>query len=98
MNIWLLILALALSTAIPRIIPALFISRIDFPPLARKFLLLLPSTVMAALIFPGVFQAAPGVPACAATILVSTFCGWKNWPPIIAVLASAAAVWLLLAL
>lgn len=96
MKIWLLVLCLAVSTAVPRILPALFISRMRFSPMARKYLLLLPSTVMAALIFPGILQAAPSAAACGAAIAVSAFCGWRGWPPIVAVLASAGVVWLLM--
>ena len=48
------ILGCALVTFIPRLIPALFINRLTFPPNAEKFLNLIPYTALAALICPGV--------------------------------------------
>ena len=98
MNMLVLTICLALSTAIPRILPAVFISRMHFSRGARKFLRLLPVSVLAALIFPGVIQSSPNAAACLTTIGLSVFCGLMNWPPITAVLASAGAVWLLLVL
>lgn len=50
----LIILGCAIVTFIPRLIPALFIDRLDFPPKAEKFLNLIPYTALAALICPGV--------------------------------------------
>lgn len=48
------ILGCAIVTFIPRVIPALFIDRLDFPPKVEKFLNLIPYTALAALICPGV--------------------------------------------
>ena len=50
----LVILRCAVVTFIPRLIPALFIDKLDFPPKAEKFLNLIPYTALAALICPGV--------------------------------------------
>ncbi|WP_298498533.1 AzlD domain-containing protein [uncultured Methanobrevibacter sp.] len=50
----LVILGCALVTFIPRLIPALFIDRLDFSPKVEKFLNLIPYTALAALICPGV--------------------------------------------
>ncbi|WP_296784285.1 AzlD domain-containing protein [Methanobrevibacter sp.] len=48
------ILGCAVVTFIPRLIPALFIDKLDFPPKVEKFLNLIPYTALAALICPGV--------------------------------------------
>jgi len=48
------IIGCALVTFIPRLIPALFIDRLDFSPKVDKFLNLIPYTALAALICPGV--------------------------------------------
>lgn len=48
------ILGCALVTFIPRIIPALFIDKLNFSPKFEKFLNLIPYTALAALICPGV--------------------------------------------
>lgn len=50
----LVILGCALVTFIPRLIPALFIDKLNFPPKMEKFLNLIPYTALAALICPGV--------------------------------------------
>ncbi|MBE6497338.1 MAG: AzlD domain-containing protein [Methanobrevibacter sp.] len=50
----LVILGCALVTFIPRLIPALFIDRLNFSPKVEKFLNLIPYTALAALICPGV--------------------------------------------
>ena len=48
------IIGCALVTFIPRLIPALFIAKLDFSPQVEKFLNLIPYTALAALICPGV--------------------------------------------
>ena len=48
------IIGCAIVTFIPRLIPALFIDRLDFSPKVEKFLNLIPYTALAALICPGV--------------------------------------------
>jgi branched-subunit amino acid transport protein len=50
----LVILGCALVTFIPRLIPALFIDKLNFSPQFEKFLNLIPYTALAALICPGV--------------------------------------------
>ena len=50
----LVVLGCTLVTFIPRLIPALFIDKLDFPPKAEKFMNLIPYTALAALICPGV--------------------------------------------
>lgn len=50
----LVILGCALVTFIPRLMPALFIDKLNFSPKVDKFLNLIPYTALAALICPGV--------------------------------------------
>ena len=50
----LVIIGCAVVTFIPRLIPALFIDKLDFSPKVEKFLNLIPYTALAALICPGV--------------------------------------------
>lgn len=54
MNITILIILLALVTFIPRLIPAVFVGKVNFPPKVEKFLNIIPYTALAALICPGV--------------------------------------------
>ncbi len=48
------IIGCAIVTFIPRLIPALFIDKLDFSPKVEKFLNLIPYTALTALICPGV--------------------------------------------
>lgn len=50
----LVVIGCALVTFIPRLIPALFIDKLNFSPKLEKFLNLIPYTALAALICPGV--------------------------------------------
>ena len=52
--IMLVIFGCAVVTFIPRLIPALFIDKLNFSPKVEKFLNLIPYTALAALICPGV--------------------------------------------
>ena len=61
MNIYLMIILCALVTFIPRVIPAIFVVRLDFSPNFEKFLNLIPYTALAALICPGVLTVDPNL-------------------------------------
>ena len=50
----LVILGCTVVTFVPRLIPALFIDKLNFSPKVEKFLNLIPYTALAALICPGV--------------------------------------------
>ena len=50
----LVILGCTIVTFVPRLIPALFIDKLNFSPKVEKFLNLIPYTALAALICPGV--------------------------------------------
>ncbi|MCJ7734049.1 MAG: AzlD domain-containing protein [Anaerolineales bacterium] len=54
MNILLIILGMALVTYLPRLLPALFLDRIQFPDWFQRWLKSIPYAALGALIFPGV--------------------------------------------
>jgi branched-subunit amino acid transport protein len=54
MNALLLILGMALVTYIPRLLPAIFLDRFQFPGWFKKWLKAIPYAALGALIFPGV--------------------------------------------
>ncbi len=54
MKILLLIVGMAAVTYIPRLLPALFLDRFQFPAWFRKWLQSIPYAALGALIFPGV--------------------------------------------
>lgn len=61
MNIPLLIVLCALVTFIPRVIPAIFVEKLNFSRKFEKFLNLIPYTALAALICPGVLTVDPNL-------------------------------------
>ncbi len=54
MKTLLLILGMALVTYIPRLLPAIFLDRVQFPAWFQKWLKSIPYAALGALIFPGV--------------------------------------------
>ena len=61
MDINLMIILCALVTFIPRVIPAIFVERLNFSTKVEKFLNLIPYTALAALICPGVLTVDPNL-------------------------------------
>lgn len=56
-SLFLLVLAMAIVTYIPRLVPLLWLRDVKLPPLLKRFLLFTPYAVLASLIFPGILQA-----------------------------------------
>lgn len=56
----LIILAMAVVTYLPRLVPALFIGKVRFNPFFQRFLNLIPYAAMSALVFPTIFFSVPG--------------------------------------
>jgi len=54
MKIFLLIAGMAVVTYLPRLLPAVFLDRYQFPEWFRKWLQAIPYAALGALIFPGV--------------------------------------------
>ncbi len=76
MNIILLIIGMAVVTYIPRLLPALFLDRFQYPGWFQKWLQSIPYAALGALIFPGVLlvdadQPLLGVAGGAAAFLLS---------------------------
>ena len=91
-----LILCMAVTALIPRIIPAVLADKMHFGAKTEKFLKLIPYTAMAALIFPGVLtvdSARPQVGLIGAA--VAAVLAWKKCPVMVCVLVSIAAVFVL---
>lgn len=56
----LIIISMCLVSYLPRLVPALFISKIRLSPYMRRFLDLIPFCALTALVFPGIFYSVPG--------------------------------------
>ena len=85
----LIILGCAIVTFIPRLIPALFINKLNFPPKVEKFLKLIPYTAMSALIFPGIFTVDTANPIIGiAGGLTAILLAWRKVQVVLCVLAA----------
>ncbi|QUE86558.1 MULTISPECIES: AzlD domain-containing protein [Exiguobacterium] len=56
-SLFLLVLAMAVVTYVPRLVPLLWLKDVTLPPLLKRFLLFTPYAVLASLIFPGILTA-----------------------------------------
>ncbi|MCC5892280.1 AzlD domain-containing protein, partial [Exiguobacterium sp.] len=56
-SLFLLVLAMAIVTYIPRLVPLLWLKELKLPPLLKRFLLFTPYAVLASLIFPEMLHA-----------------------------------------
>lgn len=70
-GLFLLVLAMALVTYIPRLVPLLWLKELTLPPLVKRFLLFTPYAVLASLIFPGILQATTSLTSAVAGGVVS---------------------------
>ena len=96
-NLYLLILGMAVVTYIPRALPAVFMDKMHFGRRMDRFLRLIPYTAMAALIFPGVIYSNPdhwetGILGAVTAALLA----WRRCPLMVCVLAAIAVDFLLL--
>lgn len=94
MNVWLLILGMALVTYIPRVIPAFVVDKLYFGKRFGKFINLIPYTAMTALIVPGVLSVDAGawyVGAIGAGVAIMLSC-IKKMPTALTVFISVLAV------
>lgn len=88
----LLVVLLAAATAIPRILPAFLLDRIRITGKGRKVLLLLPYTVLTALVWPGILESTSGGPAAGlAGGITAAVCAWCKLPLLASILLSVLA-------
>ncbi len=90
-EIMIMIIGMTAVTYIPRVLPAVFISKFKFSPKFEKFLRLIPYTAMSALIFPGVFSVDAERPYIGiAGGITAALLAWKKLPVMACVVAGIA--------
>ncbi|MCM3004233.1 AzlD domain-containing protein [Priestia koreensis] len=57
--IWIVIIGMSIATLIPRLLPAVLMSKIAFPTWMKKWLEAIPYAALGALIFPGIMSVNP---------------------------------------
>ncbi|NLO21908.1 MAG: AzlD domain-containing protein [Syntrophomonadaceae bacterium] len=75
----LVVVAMALVTYIPRLIPLLLLGEHKLPPFLSTFLEFVPYAVLAALIFPGVLSSTGDMPSSAAGALACFILSWLRF-------------------
>jgi len=89
LNILLLIFAMGVVTYGSRVLPGLFIDKMNFSPRAEQFLKLIPYTAMTALIFPGILTVDPARPDIGIVgALVVVALAWKKAPLLVCVVGA----------
>jgi len=89
LNILLLIFAMGAVTYGSRVLPGLFIDKMNFSPRAEQFLKLIPYTAMTALIFPGILTVDPARPDIGIVgALVVVALAWKKAPLLVCVVGA----------
>lgn len=56
MNLIYLVLAMAVVTYIPRMLPLVLLQNVDLPPYFKRFMMFIPYAALGALVFPGVLS------------------------------------------
>ena len=95
MNIYLLIFLMMCTTFVSRIIPAMFIDKMNITPNIEKFLKLIPYTAMTALIVPGIFTVDENIWIGVIAGVVSFLAAWKKCPTMVVVIVSIVVVFIL---
>ena len=91
-DLHLIVVAMALVTYLPRMIPMVFLDRAFLPPSLRRFLEFIPYTVLASLIFPGILTAVDPLPAALTGALTATVLAWLRLNLVLVVLGAILAV------
>lgn len=96
MNIYLIIIGMAVATYIPRLLPAVLINRINLPEPLERILVLIPYAALGALIFPGILNADEQFPLIGiAGGITAVFISYKGLNVIYTVTGSIIVVFLL---
>lgn len=95
MNITLLIFLMMCTTFISRLIPALFIDKMNITPKIEKFLKLIPYTAMTALVIPGIFSIDQNISVGLIAGIVSVLVAWRRLPTMAIVVISIAVVYIM---
>ena len=96
-EIVILVLLMALVTYVPRVLPSFIVGKIRLGKKTEKFLKLIPYTAMAALIFPGIFDAV-GDKAYYGLVggAVAALLAYLKCPVVVCVIAAVAVDYILI--
>ena len=97
MNIVYLIVAMALVTYIPRMLPLILLQNVQLPAYIRRFMGFIPYAALGALIFPGVITSAGtgGIESAIAGALLALVLAWFEFNLILVVLGGIAGTFLM---
>ncbi|STO09528.1 AzlD domain-containing protein [Exiguobacterium aurantiacum] len=94
-SLLLLVLAMAVVTYIPRLVPLLWLKELKLPPLLKRFLLFTPYAVLASLIFPGILHATSNTTSAVAGGVVAVTLALLRMNLVLVVLGGIAGVYVM---
>jgi|Go1ome_4_1110791.scaffolds.fasta_scaffold16592_1 branched-subunit amino acid transport protein len=92
MKFWIMLALMVLVTYLPRALPLVVLGDIKLSPFWERFFKCVPFTVMAALVFPGIFTSTGDPLSASAAVAVSAILAWKKCSPTVVVFAAVAVV------
>ena len=88
----LLMVGMGAVTYIPRLLPSLFMDKLNIHPRTERFLKLIPYTAMAAMIVPGIFTVDPSRPEIGMIGgITAGILAWRKAPILVCVIGAIAA-------
>lgn len=95
MNVILLVTGTAIATFVPRVLPVLFLDRIQLSNKMKVFLQLIPYTALTALVFPAILELDDNVWIGLLGGICAIVLSWKNIPNILVVILTILFVFIL---
>ena len=87
-SIYLMILGMAIVTYLPRLLPLVFLHKLELPPFIRKFLKCIPYTILGGLILPGALTSTGSFASAFSGCLAAVVLSWSGFNLLVTVLGS----------
>ncbi|MCD5406626.1 MAG: AzlD domain-containing protein [Desulfotomaculum sp.] len=91
-NLWWIVLAMALVTYIPRLLPLVFLNNIYLPPFVNSFLQFIPFAALGALVFPGILYSTGNIASAIAGSIIAIVLAYLNLNIVIVVIGGILGV------
>ena len=92
MKFWIMVALMTLVTYLPRALPLAALGDVKFPPFWERFFKCVPFTVMAALVFPGIFTSTGDPLSAVVAAAVAAVLAWKKFSPTTVVFVAVVVV------
>jgi len=95
MNLISLVLAMAVVTYIPRMLPLVLLKNISLPGYINRFMQFIPYAALGALIFPGVLNSTGTLQSAIAGCIIAILLAWFETNLIVVVIGGIAGVFIM---